>query len=87
MTLAIRRALKAECKYDFLRNFSVKQKAEDPHLQQAKQILKERGWTYRDAAPALNVHFVHLCRVLCGHRTSAALLRRIAEIQPRDKAA
>lgn len=46
----------------------------------AKRILKERGWTYREAAPVLKVHFTHLCRVLTAVRRSRALLQRIEQI-------
>jgi predicted transcriptional regulator len=59
-------------------------KQQKARLKQAKAILKERGWTYRDAAPVLNVHFTHLCRVLTGSRKSEALLRRIHEIPVRN---
>jgi hypothetical protein len=46
----------------------------------AKKTLKNRGWTYREAAPVLGVCFTHLCRVLTGERVSESLLRRISEI-------
>lgn len=52
-------------------------------LAQAKKTLKERGWTYRAAAPVCRVKFEHFGKVLCGLRDSGVLLRRIAEIPPR----
>lgn len=52
----------------------------------ARLTLKERGWSYRSAAPALQVHYTHLCLVLCGHRESRALLRRIRSIPFRKPA-
>ena len=48
--------------------------------QQAKAILKKKGWTYRTAAPQLGVGFVHLSRVLNGHRNSRRLLAAIASL-------
>lgn len=52
-------------------------------LSLAKQVLKEKGYTYRQAAPVLGVHFTHLAKVLTGVRISASLLRRISELPPR----
>ena len=49
-------------------------------LELAKQVLKARGWTYRQAAPVLGVHFTHLAKVLTSRRVSASLLRRISEL-------
>ena len=46
----------------------------------AKVILKERGWSYRAAAPLLGVHYTHLCLVLNGQRQSRSLLHRIQAI-------
>lgn len=53
-------------------------------LELARQLLKQKGYTYRQAGPALGVHFVHLCLVLTGKRISASLLRRISELPPRE---
>ena len=55
-------------------------------LAAAKKILKERGWTYRSAAPVCQVKFEHFGKVLCGLRTSAILLQRISAIPPRPAA-
>lgn len=49
-----------------------------------KRILKERGWSYRTAAPVLGVQFSHLFRVLKGERKSSALLKRIEQIHHRN---
>ena len=51
-----------------------------------KRLLREKGWSYRNAAPVLGVHFSHLDRVLQGHRESKALLARIESL-PRKGAA
>ncbi len=50
-----------------------------------KRLLKEKGYSYRRAAPLLGVHFTHLDRVLQGHRESASLLRRIEELPARKE--
>lgn len=50
----------------------------------AKARLKDRGWTYRTAAPRLGVCYTHLCRVLVGLRQSQSLLRRIDELPPKE---
>lgn len=47
----------------------------------AKQILKDRGYTYREAAPLLGVCYQHLAFVLNGQRSSGRLLRRISALQ------
>lgn len=54
-------------------------------LAQAKKTLKERGWTYRAAAPVCKVKFEHFGKVLCGMRESGVLLKRISEIPPRTQ--
>ncbi len=51
-----------------------------PTPEEAKQILKARGWSYRRAAPALGVHYMHLYAVLSGQRESRSLLNRIASL-------
>ena len=48
--------------------------------EQAKAILKKRGWTYRTAAPRLGVCFQHLSEVLNGHRQSKRLLEKIQQL-------
>lgn len=52
-------------------------------LELAKQVLRDKGYTQRQAAPLLGVGHVHLCFVLNGHRVSARLLRKISELPPR----
>ena len=52
----------------------------------AKQVLKDKAYTYRQSAPVLGIHFTHLCLVLTGKRISASLLRRISELPPRGPA-
>ena len=42
-----------------------------------KRLLREKGWSYRTAAPVLEVHWTHLNRVLQGERISKSLLKRI----------
>lgn len=49
---------------------------------EAKARLTRLGWSYRRAAPLLNVHHVHLANVLRGERESWALLARIAHLPP-----
>jgi hypothetical protein len=51
-------------------------------LDRAKQRLRERGWSYRRAAPVVEVSFSHLAHVLRGFRESRALLKRIEDIPP-----
>ncbi len=55
-------------------------------LELAKQVLKAKGYSYRQAAPVLGVHFTHLAKVLTGDRISASLLRRISDLPPRGTA-
>lgn len=56
-------------------------------LYAAKRMLKEKGWSYRDAAPALGVHFNHLSHVLNGSRVSAGLLIRIKDLPTKKEVA
>lgn len=56
-----------------------------PHTRH-KRLLKQKGWSYRQAAPALGVHFSHLDRVLQGRRESRALLERIEALPQREEA-
>lgn len=55
----------------------------------AKRTLKERGWSYRRAAPRLGVTYQHLCLVLTGRRESSRLLEQIANLPeaPREERA
>jgi len=53
----------------------------------AKQALKEKGYTYRTAAPVLGVCYQHLCFVLNGQRASQRLLQRIASLPRREEPA
>jgi hypothetical protein len=53
--------------------------------QQAKKLLKAKGWSYRRAAPVLGVHYVHLALVLNGKRQSARLLTAIEEMRTREE--
>jgi hypothetical protein len=46
----------------------------------AKRTLKSKGWSYRRAAPLLGVSYVHLAKVLGGHRESRRLLMAIASL-------
>ena len=48
----------------------------------AKQLLKDRGYSYRTAAPALGVCYQHLAFVLNGQRQSLRLLKRISDLLP-----
>jgi plasmid maintenance system antidote protein VapI len=45
--------------------------------EQAKEILKQRGWQYRTVAPILGCSYQHLSEVLNGHRNSFRILREI----------
>jgi hypothetical protein len=53
----------------------------------AKKLLKDRGWSYRTAAPRLGVTYQHLAFVLTGRRQSRSLLERIEAIPTRQEAA
>lgn len=54
-----------------------------PEVEQARLHLKRTGWSYRKAAPELNVNFTHLALVLRGHRTSRRLLSAVKALPPR----
>lgn len=45
-----------------------------------KKMLKDKGWSYRSAAPALGVCYVHLALVLTGKRHSKRLLNAISKL-------
>lgn len=49
-----------------------------------KRMLVKKGYSRRAAAPHLRVHVTHLDLVLNGHRTSAALLKRIEELPNKE---
>lgn len=52
-------------------------------LELAKQVLKQKGYSYRQAAPALGVCYQHLSEVLNGNRPSGRVLRAISALPPR----
>lgn len=58
-------------------------------LAKAKRLLRDRGWTYRDACRdfggPLPVTFSHLSKVLSGDRDSRRLLAAIATLPAREK--
>jgi lambda repressor-like predicted transcriptional regulator len=54
-------------------------------LEQAKALLKARGWSYRAAARALGCAYQHLSYVLNGHRESRRLLSAIAKLPRVEK--
>lgn len=49
-----------------------------------REIMRERGWSYRTAALQLGVHFGHLHKVLTGERESLSLLQRIEGLAVRN---
>jgi transcriptional regulator with XRE-family HTH domain len=51
----------------------------------AKVTLKNRGWSYRRAAPRLGVSYQHLSDVLNGKRHSDRLLRAINKLPPAQR--
>lgn len=59
--------------------------------EQAKAILKKRGWSYRNVAVALGLSrksgYVHIARVLNGQRESTRLLSRIENLPNRKEVA
>ena len=54
---------------------------------EAKEELKRLGWSQRKAAQRLRVHFVHLSKVLNGHRESRRLVNAIFDMPPYTKEA
>jgi len=54
--------------------------------EQAKVTLKDRGWSYRTAAPLLGISYQHLCWVLNGQRSSRRVLKKIELIPARQQA-
>lgn len=55
--------------------------------ERAKEELKSKGWSYRKAAPYLNVTYQHVCLVLAGKRESQRLLRLISKLPNNNKGA
>jgi hypothetical protein len=55
-------------------------------LRAAQQMIKDKGYTQKEAAPLLGVWPQHLSMVLHGHRSSIRLLARIAALPPRPSA-
>jgi hypothetical protein len=53
----------------------------------AKQIMRQRGWSYRAAAPRLGVCYQHLALVLTGRRESRRLLHAISKLPARKEGA
>lgn len=51
--------------------------------EQAKVTLKDKGWSYRTAAPRLGVTYQHLCLVLNGQRASKRVLTEINKLPAR----
>lgn len=49
-----------------------------------KQLLKQRGWSYRAAAPLLGVTYQHICLVMTGKRQSRRLLAKIEKLPVRE---
>jgi hypothetical protein len=45
-----------------------------------KVTFKEKGWSYRTAAPVLGVTYQYLCDVLNGRRQSTRLLRKVRSL-------
>ena len=55
-------------------------RARRPVIQSAKNLLKQKGWSYRSAAPVLGTSWSFLSRVLNGHVNSAPLLQKIERL-------
>lgn len=86
MMLAIRCAVRRECKADLLGPWvRVSEAVIEPTTNDAKESLLKGGWSYRKAAPALGVHWSHLAKVLTGRRESQALLKRIRSLPPMER--
>jgi lambda repressor-like predicted transcriptional regulator len=47
---------------------------------EAKEELRRLGWSQRRAARKLGVHWVHLSKVLNGHRQSRRLINAIFDL-------
>lgn len=52
------------------------------HPHDAKNHLKNQGWTQEQAAKRLRVTFSYFNRVLNGHLSSQRLLKRVLELGP-----
>jgi transcriptional regulator with XRE-family HTH domain len=55
-------------------------------LNEVKEALRAKGWSYRTAAPELGVSFEHVSRVLNGQRVSKRLLDKIEALPVRPEA-
>jgi hypothetical protein len=53
-------------------------------VKRARKHLRVAGWSYRDAADELGVHYTHLGLVLTARRVSARLLARVLTLPERD---
>ena len=60
-------------------------RARRPVIQSAKNLLKQKGWSYRAAAPVLSVTYQHLSEVLNGKRPAARLLAAIKRLPKRSQ--
>jgi hypothetical protein len=63
-------------------------KQRDLTPEEAKNHLKNYGWTYRSVCRPngpLDISFNHLSRVLNHHRQSASLLKKIFSLPTRDQ--
>jgi len=49
-------------------------------IQEARNILRAKGWTQAAAAQRLGITSIHLCYVLNGHRQSCRVLNAIAHL-------
>ena len=45
-----------------------------------KKILREKGWSYRQASEVLGVHYVYLCNFVNGMYKSRRLTLKILEL-------
>jgi len=63
-------AMRSRGEFDFRRNTFTNHKS----------LLKSKGWSYRSAAPRLNVSYQHLSEVLNGKRQSRRLLAAIESL-------
>ena len=51
-----------------------------------KASFKQKGWSYRSAAPQLGVTYKYLCEVLNGKISSRRLLKKIQALPRRETA-
>ena len=50
-----------------------------------KRMLKQKGWSYREACRELGYALSHFAAVLNGHRESRTVLRKIEELPAREE--